>query len=57
MMDKITVLEQPFIDKAIKLAEAVKAFKTPEMENAFAQFLIIAMKPPMIFEPKESNHD
>lgn len=44
----ITALEQPFLDKAIALADAITKFKTPEMEKVFAMTLEKAANPLMV---------
>ncbi len=48
---KLTVMDQPFINKAIDLADSISKFKTKEMELAFADFLIKATHPPIMAEP------
>lgn len=45
----IQVMMDSGLDKAISLACAIAAFKTPEMEKAFARFLDRAAMNPILF--------
>lgn len=48
---KYMVVEEPFINKALALAEAIGKFKTSEMELEFAKVLRKASTPPLMVSP------